>query len=55
MLSAEAAHRVSAAIGTEIRPAVLPLRRNEVANREVVANYDELCDIAASVSAGASK
>src|SRR5262249_32624004 len=51
MLSAEAAHRVSAAIGTEIRPAVLPMRRNTVVNREVVANYDELREIAASVGA----
>jgi LPS sulfotransferase NodH len=51
MLSAEAARRVSKAIGIEIRPAVLPLRPNMVANREVITNYDELREIAASVKA----
>ncbi len=51
MLSAEAARRVSTAIGLEVRPAALSLRRNTVPNRTVISNYDELSEIAASVKA----
>lgn len=54
-LSEEVAKRVSAAIGTEIAPAVPPLRRNTVSKREVVSNYDELCEIATDVKASHAK
>lgn len=51
MLRAEAAERVSAMIGTKIRPMTLPLKRNRISNREVVSNYEEICEIAGQVRA----
>src|SRR5262249_37463302 len=51
MLSAEAEQHVSTAIGVEVRPAALSLRRNTVPGHTVISNYDELSEIAATVKA----
>ena len=51
MLTAQAAERLSGAIGVAIRP-VAPLQRpNEVDKRAVIANYDEVCETATAVRA----
>jgi len=51
MLGLETARRVSEAIGSEIKSVPFPLQRNSVLKREVVSNYDEVCEIAMDVKA----
>ncbi len=50
VLSPEAANRLGGAIGQEVHCVTLPLRPNAVAKREAISNYDEVCEIAASVT-----
>jgi hypothetical protein len=51
VLTAEAAERLSGATGIAIAPAAPSQRPNEVDKCAVIANYDEVCDIAAAVRA----
>jgi LPS sulfotransferase NodH len=51
VLSDDAAHRLSVAIGIVIRPVAISLQQNTINKRDIVSNYDEVCEIAASVRA----
>ena len=48
-LSSEAASLLGNIVGRKIHSVVLPSRPNTVPNRQVISNYDEVCEIAAAV------
>ena len=50
-LSKDAARQLGAAIGADVRPAAISLQQNTISKRDIVSNYDEVCEIAASVRA----
>jgi hypothetical protein len=49
VLTSDAAQRLTGTLGADIRPATLPLKPNTIAKRAIIANYDEVLDIAASI------
>jgi hypothetical protein len=49
VLAPETAAGLSQALGTTIMPADLPYRPNHADKRQVVANYDQICDIAEKI------
>jgi LPS sulfotransferase NodH len=51
-VAAKAAAELARFTGLKVDTAPLPLRRNRVAKREVITNYDEVCDIAGHVQGG---
>jgi LPS sulfotransferase NodH len=51
MLTHRAAAQVSDAIGAMIQPAILSQQQNNIDKREIISNYDEVCEIAEAVHA----
>jgi len=49
VLAADAAEALSQVLGTTITPVDLPFRPNRADKRQVVANYDQICDIAEKI------
>ena len=49
VLTRDAAERLGARVGVEIRQAALSLQPNSISKREIIANYDELCEIAQAI------